>query len=275
MEKKKKCETKSRQPEQGEPQRIVRGPITPEERARIMANKPKWSCRDCIFCVSHLLLWARTLGSGFPVTGQCANHPDAPGLMRPVLHGQICRNFQAKSRLDRELPVPPNPAIRYIRLTRNLHAIVDAADYEWLKRYKWHAFGSPKKRTFYAARNVAHQVVFMHRAIMNPPQGKVVDHYNGNGLDNRRCNLRICRAAENSRNMAKRAGTRSRFIGVYPHRDKWYVNVTCNGEDHYGGLFDDEVEAAKARDALALRLHGPYARLNFPPEPEAGPGRGE
>jgi hypothetical protein len=271
MEKKNKGETTGREPQRADQKRIVRGPITPEERARIMANKPKWSCHDCIFCVSNLLLWARTLGSGFPVTGQCANHPDTPGLMRPILHGQICRNFQAKSRLDRELPVPPNPAIRYIRLTRNLHAIVDAADYEWLKEYKWYA-GSPNRAgQVYARRNSSKGIVLMHRMIMNPPKGKVVDHLNGNTLDNRRCNLHICTQRENTWNRRKTAYGQSRFMGVSPRGDKWQAKVGR----HYLGLFDDEVEAAQVRDREALRMYGAKAWLNFPPEPEAGPGRGE
>ena len=106
----------------------------------------------------------------------------------------------------------------------------------------------------------------MHRLIMNPPKGMVVDHINGNGLDNRRCNLRICTQAENSRNSRKHADGRSRFIGVHPHRDKWDAVVTRQGKTHYAGSFDDEVEAAKARDRLALELHGQFARLNFPPQ---------
>jgi hypothetical protein len=222
------------------------------------------SCHDCVFCLSSLLLLARTLLSGFPVSGMCANHPDTPGQLRPI-PGRLCRNFRPKPcRVDP--PEPPNENIRYIPLTRGLHAIVDAADYQWLSRYKWHALCSRKKRTFYAARNVGRRAVLMHRVIMKPPKGMVVDHINGNGLDNRRCNLRICTPAENTRNAPKRPGTRSRFIGVYPRGDKWRVAVTCNGEAHLLGPFDDEVEAAQARDRLARKLHGKYARLNFPLE---------
>ncbi len=90
-----------------------------------------------MFCVSHLMLWARTLLAGFPMMGQCANHPDTPGQMRPV-PGTPCRNFRRKpGRTDGEVPVPPYPHTRYIPLTQNLHALVDEADYEWLKDYKW------------------------------------------------------------------------------------------------------------------------------------------
>jgi hypothetical protein len=182
MEKKNQCETKGREPQRADQKRMVRGPITPEERARIRANKPKWSCRDCVFCVSNLLLWARTLVSGFPVVGQCANHPDTPGQIRPV-PGQVCRNFRPKTTRTQP-PTPPNGKVAYIPLTRNLQAIVDAQDYEWLSRYKWHASVSGDGAV-YAKRQVRGHDVFMHRLIMQPPKGMVVDHINGNGLDNR------------------------------------------------------------------------------------------
>jgi hypothetical protein len=90
----------------------------------------------------------------------------------------------------------------------------------------------------------------------------VVDHINGNGLDNRRCNLRICTPAQNGLNSRPRVDGKSRFKGVFPHGDRWRAKV---GGRHLG-LFDDEVEAAKARDRLARKLHGKFARLNFPPQ---------
>jgi hypothetical protein len=108
----------------------------------------------------------------------------------------------------------------------------------------------------------------MHRLIMQAPKGMVVDHINGNGLDNRRCNLRLCTPAQNRRNRHKHAGGRSRFLGVSPCGDKWNARVA----GRYLGLFDDEVEAAKARDRKARQLYGEHAWLNFPPDnpPEEG-----
>jgi hypothetical protein len=262
MEKQGKRETEGRKPEDAGRERVVRRPITAEERAELMKAKPKWSCHDCVFCISSVWMWAQTLASGFPITGMCANHPDTPGQMRPVPHGGVCRNFQAKSRLDRAAPVPPNPKVRYITLTRGLHALVDAEDYEWLNRYKWHVSPSISHSTVYAKRSVGHNCVFMHRMIMQPPKGMVVDHINGNGLDNRRCNLRICTREENAQNRRKHVDGKSRFIGVSPCGNKWQAFV---GHE-YVGHFDDEVEAAKARDRKARELYGEHAWLNFPPE---------
>jgi len=214
-----------------------------------------------------MVLWMRTLFSMFPVGGMCVNHPDAPGQLRPIPHTP-CRNFHAKA-YRVEPPQPPNDKIRYIPLTRGLHAIVDAEDYEWLSQYKWYA-GAPKSSgTMYARRYGPGGVVLMHRMIMNPPKGMVVHHINGNGLDNRRCNLHICTQRENIQRRGKSACGQSRFIGVSPCGNKW--QATLRGE--YLGLFDDEVEAARARDRRAVEVYGQRVWLNFPPENLEAEGR--
>ncbi len=180
----------------------------------------------------------------------------------PRFPGTPCRNFRPKV-CRVEPPAPPNDLVCYIPLTRGLHAIVDAADYEWLSRYKWYAQAC-RGGTFYARRNTHPGTMSMHCMIMNPPKGMVVDHINGNGLDNRRCNLRICTQYENKLNSRPRKDSKSRFKGVLPHGDKWRAKV---GGQHVG-LFDDEVEAAKARDREALRQYGEHVWLNFPLEDE-------
>jgi hypothetical protein len=109
--------------------------------------------------------------------------------------------------------------------------------------------------------------------IMRPPKGMVVDHIDGNGLNNRRSNLRICTRAENNRNRRPTPGGSSRFRGVYRCRvaDRWIANLSVNNRTVYVGLFADEVEAALARDAAARKHHGRFAWLNFPegPPPQA------
>jgi hypothetical protein len=197
----------------------------------------------------------------------CANHPDTPGQLREV-PGRPCRNFRGKP-LRVEPPQPPNDKIRYIPLTRGLHAIVDAEDYEWLSRYKWHA-AIARGGLFYARRNSPNGVVSMHREIMKAPEGMVVDHINGNGLDNRRCNLRLCTAEQNALNTRPRTNTKSRFKGVFPHGNKWLARVRYKGRRFYLGLFDNEMEAAKARDRKAVELFGEYAWRNLPPDSPEG-----
>jgi hypothetical protein len=242
------------------PSQTIRQPVMPGQRAEVFGQKRRRSCTECIFCVFNLLLWTRTLRSGLPVRGQCANHPDTPGQIVPV-PGFACRNFRAKPHRVAP-PQPPNDKVRYIPLTRGLHTIVDAEDYEWLSKYKWYA-GSPKSSgTMYARRYGPGGVILMHRMIVNPPKGMVVHHINGNGLDNRRCNLEICTQKENLQSRGKAACGQSRFIGVSPCGNKW--QATCRGE--YLGLFDNEQEAAKVRDRRAREVYGQRAWLNFPPE---------
>jgi hypothetical protein len=205
-----------------------------------------------------------TLMSGFPVTGLCANHPATPGRLREIPPGRPCRNFRSQSRPRTvELPEPPNDQIRYIPLTRGRYAIVDAKNYEWLSRHKWSLHTAGQGKTRYAVRNCKGRRVFMHREIMKTPPGMVVDHINRNGLDNREDNLRNCTRFQNYQNRCWPAG-RSQYRGVHPVGDKWQASLVYRGETLYLGLFDDEVEAAKARDRKAYELAGDFAYLNFP-----------
>ena len=269
MEKRTKRKTRGRDRKQARWYRVVREQVTAKQRAEVTNKAVRRSCFDCVFCISSVLLWAQTLMSGFPAGGQCANHSGTPGRVRPVPYGGTCRNFRAKvpPPVRMEPPEPPNDKVRYISLTRGLYAIVDAEDYEWLSGYKWHA---SCRNSPYACRTENRKIIMMHREIMRPPKGMVVDHINGNGLDNRRCNLRVCRQDQNMRNSRRHVGGKSRFRGVFPRGRQWEAKVTDRGQGYYLGRFDDEVEAAKARDRLASKLFGEYAWLNIPPaSPEA------
>jgi hypothetical protein len=201
----------------------------------------------------------------------CTNHPADPGRLCEVLPIDTCRNFRAKpwkrpraksaglGRRSRTAEAPG--AVRRIGLGRGLFAQVDAGDYEELTKYKWYA--SPHGATTYAFCRRRGRIVYMHRMIMRPRKGYVVDHIDGNGLNNRRCNLRVCTHQQNQANTGPRGGS-SQFVGVHRHGDKWQAGLRCRGEYFYLGLHDDEVAAAKARDRKAYELHGEYSYLNFP-----------
>lgn len=115
--------------------------------------------------------------------------------------------------------------------------------------------------------------ISLHRTLMNPPDDMVVDHINGNGLDNRRVNLRICTRAQNNHNKKKMGSNTSGFVGVYkyaPHGTwdgRWYALVTVAGRTKHLGTFKIAEDAARAYDAAAKELIGEYARLNFPESP--------
>jgi hypothetical protein len=110
--------------------------------------------------------------------------------------------------------------------------------------------------------------ITLHRLIMQAPRGMVVDHVNGNRLDNRRCNLRLATTAENIRNMAIRGGT-SQFKGVYYNtpRGRWRAHICCDRKKLNLGDYATEEAAARAYNKAAIELFGPFARLN--PLPEA------
>ena len=214
--------------------------------------------------------------ANLPTLLVCTNHPDSPGRLREVLPTDMCRNFKAKLWLperskkakpgsDVTNPTPGSEAdgeVRRIPLGHNLFAIVDAADYEELSKYKWCA--SNKRGTVYAIRRTQQgRTVYMHREIMRASKGSVVDHIDHNTLNNRRCNLRVCTQEQNYANMGPHGGA-SGYVGVYPRGKRWEAGITWRGEHFYLGRYDDPVEAAKARDRKAYELHGPYAYLNFP-----------
>jgi len=104
------------------------------------------------------------------------------------------------------------------------------------------------------------------REILKPPDNMQCDHINGNGLDNRRCNLRICSHSENQHNGSPYVGCSSRFKGVHWRKDrrKWQTSIRNAGKPIYLGYFTDEAEGARAYDRAARELFGEFARVNFP-----------
>jgi hypothetical protein len=150
--------------------------------------------------------------------------------------------------------------------TKNRYAIIDPEDYERLTRYEWH-FSQNKKKKYYAVRLAGWKNISMHREIINAPPGKFVDHINGNGLDNRKKNLRFVTATENSRNCKKRSSpTTSKYKGVskVKKNNKWraYINTPKSKYNHLG-YFHNEIDAAKAYDKAAKELFGEFASPNL------------
>lgn len=159
--------------------------------------------------------------------------------------------------------------MREIPLTRGYVALVDDEDYERVAAKKWGVTVKPQDTTPYAQNGVRvagrMTSVAMHRFILDAPIELVVDHINGNGLDNRRANLRLCSRSENQWNRRKSSQNTSGFKGVF-HRGgtRWIARITAHGKTVHLGRFRDPTIAARAYDAAALRLHGEFARLNFP-----------
>lgn len=157
-----------------------------------------------------------------------------------------------------------------IPLTRGYAAVVDEADHAAVARFTWSARPDRHGRV-YAQRAVVnavgiHTTEQLHRYLTGAGPDQVVDHRNGDTLDNRRANLRVCSRAENGRNGNGRAGRAGRFKGTMPGRGrgKWIAAVTVGGRSRYLGTFATDELAAAAYDAVARAAFGPFARLNFP-----------
>ena len=241
-------------------------PTAQPNQTQLTPARPGRTCHDCVFAHFSPARCLTAMATGWSAGPTCVNRADKPGQIADTPIGRVCRNFRPKRKppVRRDPPPPPNDKVRYIALTRGKFAIVDAADYKRLSRYRWNAFESGGKT--YARRSTPGGTILMHREIMKPPPGMVVDHINGNSLDNRRCNLRICTPQQNEHNKPPRG--RSPYKGVYPHRDKWQAVIKHQGTTHHLGTFTDPIKAARARDRKAKQLQGPYAYLNFPQEDE-------
>lgn len=155
-------------------------------------------------------------------------------------------------------------SVSLIPLTRGTFAIVDTNNLRMLNLYRWsmaQSYGCKR----YARRHVKGKTIYMHREIMNAPDGMGVDHINGNGLDNRMENLRLCTIAQNRMNSVKIIAKSSGFKGVEWHKShhKWRARITVADKEIHIGYFDTELEAAEAYDKKALELFGEFAKPNF------------
>jgi len=160
-----------------------------------------------------------------------------------------------------------------IPLTLQQFAIIDSEDFQMLSRYKWQA--EPiKRRTggYYALRayaiNGRKPKMYMHRVIIGAKPGDYVDHINGNGLDNRKENLRICTTQQNRCNSPGLLNSSSIYKGVTWNKQcrKWQASIKVKSKNTHIGLFLNERDAAIAYDKVAAEKFGEFAWLNFPKE---------
>lgn len=156
--------------------------------------------------------------------------------------------------------------MRRIQLTRGQLALVDEADFLNLSRHKWFCSVSNGGKMYACRRELGTRVfIRMHRQIMRAPIGVQVDHKDGDGLNNRRLNLRLCLNGENPRNIGIPKHNASGYLGVSwkADRGKWQASIKANGKSKHLGYFLDPVEAATAYDGAAIKLHGDFATVNF------------
>lgn len=162
--------------------------------------------------------------------------------------------------------------LRKIRLTRGKHAIVDRKDFDWLSKWNWQA--AKDWKVYYARRRGPKDTtVIMHREITKCPKGMVVDHINGNGLDNRRKNLRICSTKENARNRRNITKNQTGYKGVvyFGTPPKYIAKIGVMGKYHCSRTYKTAEEAAAAYNRFARKFFGKYANLNVIGRPNKRP----
>lgn len=140
---------------------------------------------------------------------------------------------------------------------------VDASDYKWLSNYTW-GLDSEGYAITTIRENGKQKKRKIHRMIMNAQRNQMVDHINGDKLDNRRSNLRFCTNSQNQANATSRRG-KSRYKGVHklPHRNLWQARIQVSGERKHLGLYKSEKEAALEYDKAAFKYHGEFAKTNI------------
>jgi hypothetical protein len=159
-----------------------------------------------------------------------------------------------------------------------LYAIVDEDDYILASQFKWYLLNH--KSNQYA---VSNQDQLLHRLLLQPPSNMTVDHRNGNSLDCRRENMRICTRGQNNKNSSKRRTKKiGQYKGVhywpqwaplkkrnYNYEKPWQARIIVDKKTVELGVFVTEEAAAKAYDEAAIRAFGEFARLNFPDQKTA------
>lgn len=137
--------------------------------------------------------------------------------------------------------------MKVITLTQNKVTIVDDENYEQLNRFKWVAH--KRDKTFYAVRHPfgeGDKLIYMHREIIGIPKNMETDHINGDGLDNRKENLRIVTKRQNQQNQKNRIKQKSSvFPGVcwHPASQKWMTRIQIRGIRKHLGIFENEIDA--------------------------------
>lgn len=150
---------------------------------------------------------------------------------------------------------------------RNYSVILDKDDFITIKMVKKWSITKNLCGQVYFSYSKNRKNIYLHKLIMNCPKGLVVDHINGNTLDNRKLNLRICTKLENQYNQKKHKGNRhSKYKGVTFRKDlkskPWESFIYNNYKSTRLGYFASEQEAAIAYNEAAKRVYGQFAKLN-------------
>lgn len=159
--------------------------------------------------------------------------------------------------------------MKTIPLTLGYFTKVDDEDYERFAKKRWFAMVNQKYKHIVRAirseyRDGKRTTIVLAREIMGNPTGMMVDHINGDTLDNRKSNLRVCNRAENGCNRGKQVNNQSGYKGVYwfNRTKKWKAQIKVRGVVIALGYYVNILEAAKAYNEAAIKYHGKFANIN-------------
>jgi len=146
-----------------------------------------------------------------------------------------------------------------ILLKSGQEVYIDEEDYSFLSKFNWYNNGKG-----YALTSINGKVIRMHRLLTNCDKNQEVDHINGNTLDNRKNNLRVCSHKENSRNVKIPSHNTTGYKGVSfnKRKNKYRAYIKYNQKQIHLGYFTDKLQAALSYNEKAIELFGEFAKLN-------------
>lgn len=154
-----------------------------------------------------------------------------------------------------------------IKLTQGRFAILDDYWFSELSKYKWYIYRK-KNGKCYAFRlerlpNKKSKTVLMHRVIMNAQKGVIIDHIDGDGLNNHPNNLRIATNSQNLMNRGKTSKNTSGFKGVHWNKGhgKWQAQINVGGKHKSVGFFTTKELAYEAYCEACNKYHGEFAHF--------------
>jgi hypothetical protein len=148
-----------------------------------------------------------------------------------------------------------------LKLTNGGHSFVDESTYALVNQWKWY-----KSKTDRVIRTTPGQgsKILLHRLLLNFPKNQDIDHINGNPLDNRLSNLRLCSHKENMRNSKKYKNNTSGYKGVSWSKSnkKWGATIWLENKKKFLGYFENAADASHSYNEAASKYFGEFARIN-------------
>lgn len=172
------------------------------------------------------------------------------------------RSAPSTIRIDAEV------GIAFVFLRDGFEAVIDIADLPLVEGKAWRLLTTPTGHAYAYRRAPGATMLLMHRMLMHSVPGEMVDHVDGDGLNNRRSNLRNCSATQNQANRAADRRSRLGIKGVSPRNGRFRATITPKGKKIHLGYYATAEEAAAAYRGAARLLWGDFA---YEPDKKLGP----